>query len=151
MVYEDYRETVQQLRASYNRVMNGLESSAIPQQLSERCTKECDFLHKFHMEQNEKIVAMLRAACDARDGARIKAALQVMNRHSRSLARLSRLLQTDIADYHPDFDDPNLVLRPVAPGTPVGVNVFITKLAELRMAIERRQYRQLTQPPAPAP
>lgn len=137
LVYEDHCSTVRQLRAAYNRIMNGLEGSTVHRDKGEQCAKLCDHLYAFHMTTTERIVAGLRAACEARDPGSMNKALQVLNRHSRSLARLTRLFQADIADYHPNFDDPNLVLRPVKEQTPIDVHVFLDKLTSLSDAIAR--------------
>lgn len=130
---DDHEDTMAQLRSSYNRCINGIESIYMDTVTRKRCLVACRRLYELYMNDNENIIKHLnsrahKAAID-QDLKQLSALSKELNLQNRNLARLMRLFSQDICDYH--ATDQTTVILDVPEGTNVDCDVFLEKLETL--------------------
>lgn len=132
-VYEDYMQTMAFLRASRNRLHNAFETSNVPSEHARECLRLCDKLYDTHIRNGLRALESLHRSIEARDLGAGSRAARVLHRHNRQTARLSRLFEEDVSDYHPDPDatvDPAATAKPINPTTPLSIAKFLAKLQQ---------------------
>ncbi len=123
-VYEDYMQTMAFLRASRNRVFNAIETSIIDN--GEKCITLCKTIYDQHVANGLAIVKKLDQAMQSRNLKQSAALAQDLHRHNRETARISRLFEEDVSDYHAEEDKINKNVEPSK--TVVQTETFIGKL-----------------------
>jgi hypothetical protein len=145
-VYEDYTQTMAFLRAGRNRIINTIETSNIAEDTGAMCVGLCNALYTFHVEHGLETLRQLHGAIRSRLVGETTKAANNLHRHNRQTARLSRLFESDVADYHPDPDadyDSTVPAKPANPAQPVTAKKFLAKLHRMKDDIETGTKRTL--------
>jgi hypothetical protein len=143
-VYQDYVQTMAFLRASRNRITNSIQTTTMQPQHARECKRLCDQMYDAHVLLGFDVVQKLRTAMNMKHVPRATDAANQLHRHNRQTARLSRLFEEDVSDYHvdPDADyDENAPAKPVDASKPIGCGKFMAKMykmdEEMRKAMEQ--------------
>ena len=151
-VYQDYVQTMSFLRASRNRVVNSISTSTMRPADAEACRRLSGKMYDMHVLLGLQVVKKLQAAMQSKHVPRATE----LHRHNRQTARLSRLFEEDVSDYHvdPDADyNPDVPAKPVDAAKPIECQKFLTKLSkmyeEMKGALKQLQARQPGTPKAP--
>lgn len=123
-VYEDYVQTMAFLRASRNRVFNAIETSNVEN--GDKCTSLCKTIYDTHVANGLALVIKLEQAMQTRNLVLSTSLAQELHRHNRETARVSRLFEEDVSDYHADEDTINKNIKPSE--NAVKTETFIDKL-----------------------
>lgn len=115
-MYEDYTHTMAFLLASRNRIINALGTINVSPAEREQCLSLCITLFDTYTKKGSSIIHQLNNAMVNRDIATSIQCANILNKHNRQGARLSRLFETDISDYQTDPDKfyPNGAETPIA-------------------------------------
>ena len=151
-VYTDYMQTMAFLRASRNRVINTIETANIDVMHGRECVRLCESLYNMHVGHGMNAVELLGNTFNTQDVEATTQAANRLHRHNRQTAKLSKLFEEDISDYHPDpppDDDTVVTAKPVDPTKPLTVEKFLGLLYRMstnfeQSTIEAKQ-RQLSQ------
>lgn len=141
----DYNETVDQLRASYNRCVNGLDGCSMDQSRRTRCLVACRYLYETYMKETGGVIQNMhnQATTIAADPSLTKEARvaslallsKQLNRHNRQLGKLTQLFLMDICDNHPT--DQKSAASTVSEGKEIQCDIFLTRLENLVRDVNR--------------
>lgn len=153
-VYQDYVQTMSFLRASRNRITNSIATTTIDPKAAQKCLKLCHRMYDMHVMLGVGIVKALQTAMETKHVPRATDAANQLHRHNRQTAKLSRLFEEDVSDYHvdPDADyNPDAPAKPVDASKPIECSKFLSKMSkmfdEMRAAVKELKAR--TRPGTP--
>ena len=138
--YLDYLQTMSFLRASRNRIINSIETTKLKPESAQECKQLCKKMYDTHVVLGMSVVKALHTAMQDKNVPRATDAANQLHRHNRQTARLSKLFEEDVSDYHvdPDADyDENAPAKPVNTGEPIVCTKFLTKLQKMNTEMQR--------------
>lgn len=130
-VYIDYVQTMCFLRASRNRVLNLIETSNIDVAPGDECITMCHAIYETHIRHGAYVVDALAQAIPSRNYNHIQQAMITLHKHNRQTAKLSKLFEEDISDYHPESlcdDEPDPPPKPINISIKLTITKFLTQL-----------------------
>jgi hypothetical protein len=147
-VYHDYTQTMPILRAARNRVLNAFDAVAHDELRGRECIRLCGALHAKHLDTGLTRLERLHKAMSSKNACEATSSSNALHRHNRQSAKLSRLFESDITDYHPDPDDFYVgdSDEPITPSTvdakkPISVEKLLAKLYKESERAERERMR----------
>lgn len=135
---DDHVSAIGQLRAAYNRCINGIESTPLQEDERRRCLAACKRLYAIYMNDDRQLMQRVEGeavrAALVRDVSELSRISKELNLHNRNLSRLMCLFSQDLSDYH--ASDSTTINTDVKPGTHIECEVFLKKVELLVSQIQ---------------